>query len=241
MSDKRIYGTSGGSSSSETDGPGDDGRGSPLGAVDQGTDEAAKSEGTGGSGGGVSGRSLTAASGGLGSSQGLGARPKARDKGSKGGGGSKKGDDIWSNPTRKSARSLRGRGQAMAAARWSPHSHKQVKQPPRVAAVGPRRSHGPGSDSRTKKKDENSAGVVVFKGVLGAFLVSLLGMSVAAVLIYDLLTLERSDEHGKLTGLTRSQFTCVLPGALMGAFFVLVVFIGLLSSKNRKKSQREEE
>ncbi|WP_092460370.1 hypothetical protein [Candidatus Ichthyocystis sparus] len=245
MSDKRIYGASGGNSgsSSEIDGPDDGGSESHLGAVGQDTkyEDEEPEKGCGGAAG-KSGRAL-AASGGSGLYEVLGATPKARGRGDRGGPSRGKGD-IWSNPTRRSARSLKGRGQAVAAAREYPPVREQKENivvAVRVSGAGPRVYRGPGCDSHKAKKKTGSSGVIMFDSLRDSLLAALLGMSLFTLFVYDLLILERSDECGKVTGLTRTQLACTVTGAFMGSFFMLAVFASLLSSRNRKKSQQEDE
>lgn len=109
MSDKRIYGASGSDGSSETDESDAGESGPPLGAIDQDTKKSERSESSR-AGGCGSGAPLTGPSG-SGSSGALGARPKV------GHGGKSRGKktDVWHNERRRSAKSLRGRGQLLAA------------------------------------------------------------------------------------------------------------------------------
>ncbi|WP_092415494.1 hypothetical protein [Candidatus Ichthyocystis sparus] len=114
MSDKRICGTSVGDNSSESDETGVSGREYLLGAISQDT-KGGKSEkkGAGSSRGGASAGALLTNPSGSGSFQELHAKPKtgySREN--------KKLDkknDIWHNPTRKRARTLKGQGQKLAA------------------------------------------------------------------------------------------------------------------------------
>ncbi|WP_141663722.1 hypothetical protein [Candidatus Ichthyocystis sparus] len=108
MSDKRIYGASGSDGSSETDESDAGESGPPLGAIGQDTKKSERSESR--AGGCGSGAPLTGPSG-SGSSGALGARPKV------GHGGKSRGKrtDVWHNERRRSAKSLRGKGQLLAA------------------------------------------------------------------------------------------------------------------------------
>ncbi|WP_176696304.1 hypothetical protein, partial [Candidatus Ichthyocystis sparus] len=127
MSDRRIYGASGGDSSSETDELVTGGTKSQLEAVGQeAKGKAGKSEGKAGDSRG-SGAPLTSP-GGLGSSRELGAKQRVEHEGGKGKHRKKKGDkgDMWHNTTRKSAKSLKGRGQLLAAAGATARGEKGV-------------------------------------------------------------------------------------------------------------------
>ncbi|WP_092460372.1 hypothetical protein [Candidatus Ichthyocystis sparus] len=242
MSDKRIYGTSGSNSSSETDDPDNDESKSPLGAVGQDAGAAKSGEK---SEKGSGGRSLASASGGSGLSHELGAKPKGR--GGRGDPGKGK-SDIWSNPARRSARSLKGRGQAMAAARGYPLT--QEKEKPivavRVGGVGPRKVRGPGSDTPIIKKKEGR----IEPTLSDMFPASLLAVLIFAVLVYDLLTLEGSgtaserDSNpvcGKITGFSRIHLAYAVPVLFMLMFLLSALFISIVSSEGSKRSKREDE
>ncbi|WP_141663373.1 hypothetical protein [Candidatus Ichthyocystis sparus] len=110
MSDKRIYGASGSDGSSETDESDAGESGPPLGAIGQDTEKSERSESSR-AGGCGSGAPLTGPSG-SGSSGALGARPKVGHGGKSRG---KRNADVWHNERRRSAKSLRGKGQLLAA------------------------------------------------------------------------------------------------------------------------------
>ncbi len=174
----------------------------------------------------------------------LGAKPKARGRG----GPSRGKGDIWSNPTRRSARSLKGRGQAVAAAREYPPVREQkenVVVAVRVSGAGPRVYRGPGCDSHKAKKKTGSSGVIMFDSLRDSLLAALLGMSLFALFVYDLLILERSDECGKVTGLTRTQLACTVTGAFTWVLFLcwrcLQVFYHLGIGKNLSKKMNSGE
>ncbi|WP_176696324.1 hypothetical protein, partial [Candidatus Ichthyocystis sparus] len=151
------------------------------------------------------------------------------------------------NPTRRSARSLRGKGQAMAAARGYPLP--QEKEKPivavRVEGVGPRKVRGPGSDTPIIKKKMGRIEPTVSDMIPA----SLLAVLILAVLAYDLLTLEGSGTasegnsdpvRGKITGLSRIYLAYAVPVLFMLMFLLSALFISIVSSEGSKRSKRED-
>ncbi|WP_092411484.1 hypothetical protein [Candidatus Ichthyocystis sparus] len=237
MSDRRIYGASGGDSSSETDEPVTGGTKSPLEAVGQeAKGEAGKSEGKAGGSHG-SGASLTSP-GGIGSSRELGAKQRVEHEGGKGKHRKKKGDkgDIWHNTARKSAKSLKGRGQLLAAAGATARGEKGVTTPSnitialRVAGAGPRGKHGPGSDPQHGRRKTNTGG---FFSVCELAVIISVCMSFFSVFVYDLLTLEDHDASGTVTGLGIHSLLRFSVPFFTASLLFLIMLIGALSSRDR--------
>ncbi|WP_092411606.1 hypothetical protein [Candidatus Ichthyocystis sparus] len=120
MSDRRVRGTPEAGRDSGTDQPSDSSGESTLGAVGQ---EAGSAGGSGitGSGSHGGGALTSPSSSSKKEDAGLGARPRAvgggRKSGKGGGKSGRSGDDVWSNRGRKSAKTLRGRGQELRARR----------------------------------------------------------------------------------------------------------------------------
>ncbi|WP_092411475.1 MULTISPECIES: hypothetical protein [Candidatus Ichthyocystis] len=123
MSDRRVRGTPDDGRDSETDQPSDSSGESTIGAVGQ---EAGSAGGSGitGSDSHVWGALTSPSSPSKKEDAGLGARPRApraigggRKSGKGGGKSGRSGDGVWSNRGRKSAKTLRGRGQELRARR----------------------------------------------------------------------------------------------------------------------------
>ncbi|WP_092403344.1 hypothetical protein [Candidatus Ichthyocystis sparus] len=246
MSDKRIYGASGGDSSSEADEPITGGDKSPLGAIGQEDEgKAGKSEGKAGGSSG-SGASL-ASPGGTGSSRELGARQKVRHEEGKGKHRKKK-DAIWQNPTRKSAKSLRGQGQFLAAVK-SEGSTAPAKQDTRGTIVlvrleGPRSRGRPEgtahrrSVGRRTVTDPTTWGITEVAMQFFVFVPSLL------VFIYDLLTLERTDKSSsnQASGfITRLGWGKLVRYALINLVILLVLLamlLGVMSGRSTGKNKK---
>ncbi|WP_092411295.1 MULTISPECIES: hypothetical protein [Candidatus Ichthyocystis] len=135
---------------------------------------------------------------------------------------------IWHNPTRKSAKSLRGRGQAMAAAiRYAPSSEQQSAPVAiRVTGISPRKVRYPGRDSNTTEKRAGGGSDISLCEVLSVMSVV---MSISTVLIYDLLTLG-SKTFGKTTGLSRRHLASIAPAVLMSLIMSLALLVSIISS-----------
>ncbi|WP_092411464.1 hypothetical protein [Candidatus Ichthyocystis sparus] len=234
MSDRRIYGASGGDSSSETDEPVTGGIKSPLGAVGQEAEgKDGKSEGKAGGSRG-SGASLTSP-GSLGSSRELGVKRKVEREGGKGKHRKEK-DGIWQNPTRKSAKSFKGQGQILAAAGATARGEKGVTTSSnttialRVARAGPRGRHGPGSDTQQSRKKTDTGG---FFSVCELTVAISVLMSLFSVFVYDLLTLEDHDASGTVTGLGIQSLLRFSVPFFTASLLFLIMLIGTLSSRDR--------
>ncbi|WP_092411607.1 hypothetical protein [Candidatus Ichthyocystis sparus] len=148
-------------------------------------------------------------------------------------------DDIWSNPARKSARSLKGKGQTVAATRrCTPRTEQQhASVAIRVTGIGPRKARGPGCDSITTKKRAGYSDISLCEviSVISVF------TSVFTILAFDLLTLEDSNTaSGKITGLSRRYLASTAPALFMSLIILLALLLSILSLGNRRKSQRED-
>ncbi|WP_092415407.1 hypothetical protein [Candidatus Ichthyocystis sparus] len=234
MSDKRIYGASG-DSSSEADEPAAGGGEYPLGAVGQ-DNKGGKSEGKDGSR--RSSVPLTNPSGS--GSQGLGAKPKVKQRGNKERPG-KRGDDIWNNPTRKSARSLRGRGQALAAARGYGHDYDTEDDRPSTSEAvsrlgkGPRCKFGPGKAEALRPKhhqgdDDSTDYLCTFVTLAVAF------SSIAVFFFFDFLESWTSgSEYNSRTGLRGSFSLSATVGLCMALILIFISICAILSGTRRSK------
>ncbi|WP_141663859.1 hypothetical protein [Candidatus Ichthyocystis sparus] len=245
VSDKRIYGASGGDSSSETDEPITGGDKSPLGAIGQEDEgKAGKSEGKdGGSGSGAS----LASPGGPGSSRELGARQKVGHGGGKGK-HRKREDDIWQNPTRKSAKSLRGQGQFLAAVK-SGGSTAPAKKDTRDKTVvvrleGPRSRGRPEGTAHRRSVGRKAVTDPTTWGAAEVAIQFFFFVPPLLVFIYDLLTLERTDNSssnqasGFITGLGWGKLVRYALLNLVILLILLAVLLSVMSGRSTGKNKK---
>ncbi|WP_092403498.1 MULTISPECIES: hypothetical protein [Candidatus Ichthyocystis] len=236
MSDKRVCAASGGDSNSETDEPGACESGSPLGAISQGNEKSKLENKVGGSGSGIS---LTNPSD-LGLSRGLGAKPKAGHRG-QGKLGNKK-DDIWNNPARRSAKSLKGQGQKLAAAEGGKEdtckADMLMTTATRTLRSGPRLRRGPGSDQSQrggKSGSERRGGYAAFDFAVAA----LIFMPCSVILIYDLLNPEAShEENGEVHNFFHASQRKIL--VICGIIFLSLLALAVVSHRINKNMRSKK-
>ncbi|WP_092415405.1 hypothetical protein [Candidatus Ichthyocystis sparus] len=188
MSDKRVYGATGGDSSSETDELSNSEEKSDLGKVGQNTRSRNKILGNrSGSSSSVGASLMGPNDSELGKD--LGAKPKVKhhDHGGKGKRSGSKGGDIWHNPTRKSAKSLRGQGQILAAARGGCGNRGEGEDLSGLVVVrmdGPRSRLGAG---RTREPGKVSPDMPQSQFRKGVFFVLALSCPILSILFSDIL------------------------------------------------------
>ncbi len=229
VSDKRIYGASSSNDISETDEDDTCESVSTLRAVGQDAE---------GKAGGHSSATLTSPSG-YGSSRESGARPKVGHGEGKGRRRKKK-DDVWNNPTRKSAKSLKGQGQFLAATEASARGREDTATSSshnttavRVVGAGSRGRQGPGSYHQPSRGKSGANNVALVRQL--TVTISVL-MIFFAISVYDLLTLEDTDTpSGLITGLGRSVILKLSVTSLMNLLLLLflAVLAGAIPARNR--------